>query len=349
MAIYFILFLIPLIAIFFPTKARKDLNFFLLFLFAILLVVIIGGRHNIGGDWNPYMVHYNETYGMTLSKAIVNNNMSDVGYMVLNWIMGQLNLGVYGVNLISGILFTTGFFAFAVRMPLPWISLVVAIPFLFVVVSLGYTRQSVAIGFEFFALIALSNYKIFRSIIIIFLGALFHKTFAILFPLVIIVGRRITFLKVFILLLLTLVSAYLLLLDYINHYILYYLENSKHSDGGFIRILMNAVPGIVYIIYYRKWGENFNLEKVWLIFSIASLVFIPLSFFASTAIDRLSLYLIPLQIYVWSHFPLIIKNNILRGISVIVIIAAYALVLLVWLNYSRYASYWVPYQNILLQ
>jgi len=234
-------------------------------------------------------------------------------------------------------------------MPLPWMALVVAIPFLIIVVSMGYTRQSVAIGFEFFALIALGKYKIFRAIIVIFLGALFHKTLSVLLPLVIIASKKITFLKILILILLTITFVFLLFLDYLSHYMTYYVENSKHSDGGLIRTLMNAVPGLVYIIYYKKWVENFNLERVWLILSIAALIFIPLSFFASTAVDRVSIYLIPLQIYVWSHFPLMIRDKVLRGVAIIAIIGFYATLLFMWLNFSRYASYWVPYKSIFFQ
>jgi hypothetical protein len=347
-AIYIILFVIPLIAILLPLKAKKDLNFSALLLLAIVLIIVIGARHNVGGDWDAYLAHYYETYGLGFSEGMSNNNMSDIGYVALNWIAGQLDLGIYGVNFIAGIVFITGLFVFSLRMPLPWMALIVAIPFLYVVVAMGYTRQSLAIGFEFFALIALSNYKFLTSMFSVIVGALFHKTLIMLLPLTIIASKkRRRFLKVLIIIFSVSIAGYLLLLDYIKHYIVYYIDNSKHSDGGLIRVLMNALPGLVYLVYYKRWHKIFNAEKVWLIFSISSLIFIPLSLFASTAVDRVSLYLIPLQIYVWSHFPMVIENKILRGAIIVFVIITYAAVLLTWLNFSRYSNYWVPYQSIL--
>ena len=73
-----------------------------------------------------------------------------------------------------------------------------------------------------------------------------------------------------------------------------------------------------------------------------------MAFFASTPVDRMSLYLIPLQLYVLSRLPFLFLDVVVRGSTIIAIVLLYGLVLWVWLNYADHAYYWVPYDNYLL-
>ena len=68
---------------------------------------------------------------------------------------------------------------------------------------------------------------------------------------------------------------------------------------------------------------------------------------ASTAIDRLALYIIPLQIMVLSRVPTIFGRTVPGSAaewpqpwSCIVPLIAF-----VWLNYAQHASQWLPYRN----
>ena len=62
---------------------------------------------------------------------------------------------------------------------------------------------------------------------------------------------------------------------------------------------------------------------------------------SSTAVDRLALYLIPLQLAVLPRVQYLFHGQ-LFGRAVIV---AYAgLVLFTWLNFAVHSRYWVPYQ-----
>jgi hypothetical protein len=62
---------------------------------------------------------------------------------------------------------------------------------------------------------------------------------------------------------------------------------------------------------------------------------------SSTAVDRMSLYIMPLQIAVLSRIPLAL-NSSFGGRAVV--LAYVALVEFVWLNFAQHARYWVPYQ-----
>jgi len=69
---------------------------------------------------------------------------------------------------------------------------------------------------------------------------------------------------------------------------------------------------------------------------------------ASTAVDRMALYFIPIQMVVFSRLPYLLSKNISPNITSYGIILGYALVLFVWLNYASHAKYWLPYQNAII-
>jgi len=69
--------------------------------------------------------------------------------------------------------------------------------------------------------------------------------------------------------------------------------------------------------------------------------------FASTAVDRIALYFIPIQVVVFARLPLLLRHRIRPGTVAIGIVLGYAAVLYVWLNYATHARYWLPYQNML--
>jgi hypothetical protein len=78
---------------------------------------------------------------------------------------------------------------------------------------------------------------------------------------------------------------------------------------------------------------------------LATFALLPLVGLASTAVDRAALYFIPIQIVVFSRFPLLFPVAKGRGAVIRIILAYYALVLFIWLTYGVHARYWVPYNN----
>jgi len=66
---------------------------------------------------------------------------------------------------------------------------------------------------------------------------------------------------------------------------------------------------------------------------------------SSTAVDRLALYWIPLQLFVLSRLPNAIgRPNSLNSIWVYGVVAYSAVVLFVWLFFAIHAGAWLPYQ-----
>jgi hypothetical protein len=67
---------------------------------------------------------------------------------------------------------------------------------------------------------------------------------------------------------------------------------------------------------------------------------------SSTAIDRISLYLIPIQMLVFSRLPTAFPGHRegTKNQLMLVLIAYCAIVQFVWLNYATHSYLWVPYQ-----
>lgn len=72
----------------------------------------------------------------------------------------------------------------------PWLALVVAVPYMLVVVGMGYTRQSVALGCSLLGLAALSKAQVRRFMLWVALGATFHKSAVLLIPIAALAASR---------------------------------------------------------------------------------------------------------------------------------------------------------------
>ncbi len=108
---------------------------------------------------------------------------------------------------------------------------------------------------------------------------------------------------------------------------------------------MNALPAIIFLLKRSSFGLAPEERKLWTYISlislgaVAALVFTP----SSTAVDRLALYGMPIQLFVWSRLPDVIG----RGSSAIVVfgcVSYSSVVLGTWLLFATHSGYWLPYQ-----
>jgi hypothetical protein len=71
---------------------------------------------------------------------------------------------------------------------------------------------------------------------------------------------------------------------------------------------------------------------------------------SSAAVDRIALYVIPIQIFVFARLPdLGGSDRDMTAIFVFAILAFYGVVLGVWLNFASHAFAWLPYRFYLLE
>lgn len=301
------------------------------------LTVLIGYRFEVGGDWFNYLLQHYMVVGQTLGYAIAHN---DPAYGALNWLSTELGWGVYGVNLVSGALFSWGLVVFCRQQPRPWLALLVAIPYLVIVVGMGYTRQGVAIGLAMLGLVALGKRDNWRFVLWIALAALFHKSAVILIPLAVLAtsrGRWWTALWVGA----SGVLLYVLLLaEHTDALLQNYVEAEYQSSGGAIRVAMNAVPALIFLLFRKRLSLDEHTRGLWTWISLIALSFVVLLVVSpsSTAVDRVALYFIPIQLFAFSRLPDLWGGN--TG----PVVAYYALVQFVWLTFAQNAFAWLPYR-----
>ena len=308
---------------------------------ALVIALLIGFRYEVGGDWHQYELMFTYAQFADLARML---EIGDPGYQLLNWVVEQVGGDLWLVNLIGGLIFGWGLLRFAAAQPDPWLAMVVAIPYLVVVVGMGYTRQALAIGILMAGLASVArDPSILRFALYVMAAALFHKTAVIVFPLVAFAQQRNQFTN-FLIIVAVSISLYdFFLRDTMEAFVENYIEAEYSSEGAAIRIAMNLVPAMLLLLFRKRIAFSKQQYSLWRNFSLAAvgLAVLLVIFPSSTAVDRIALYIIPLQIAVLTRVP----GSIMSGSAGKVMIVAYsAAILFVWLNFAVHAQFWVPYK-----
>lgn len=307
---------------------------------ALLIAMLIGFRYKVGGDWLQYELLFTYVGYADLGRLL---EVGDSGYQLLNWAVYQGGSDLWLVNLLSGAIFSWGLLRFARTQPDPWLAMVVAIPYLVVVVGMGYTRQALAIGILMAGLASVArNRSILRFAFYVAAAALFHKTAVVVFPLVALAQPRNRLTNFLIVVAVSVLLYDFFLKDAMAGFLENYIEAQYSSQGAAIRIVMNLVPAMLLLLFRKRFPFSEQQYLIWRNFSLAAvglavlLVVLP----SSTAVDRVALYIIPLQIAVLTQLPGSLMSS---GAGKAVIIAYAVAVMFVWLNFAVHAQYWVPY------
>lgn len=316
----------------------------LLLFMIVLTTAMIGFRYEVGGDWFTYVQIFETLRYEPLYDILT---MSDPGYGLLNWFVASLGAGVWMVNLVCAAIFMWGVARFVSKQPNPWLALLVGVPYLIIVVAMGYTRQAVAIGFILAGLSSPSGRRITRFWIYVAFAVAFHKTAIIVIPLVAISQARNRFLMAGIGIVAVGILYYLFVRSEIDGLMTNYVEQQYESQGAGIRVAMNLIPAAAFMLFRKRFGLDPDEEKLWRNFALAAFAALILLFASpsSTVVDRLALYLIPLQLIVFARLPLVFGREGRRnGQLTLAIIAYSALVQFVWLTSADNADYWLPYK-----
>jgi hypothetical protein len=337
-----VLFALPVIAMMMSADRVDRRHILPLLLFGGFATLMIGTRYQVGADWPAYTQYVARLRFTPFTEAVFT---TDAAYATLNWCMVRLGLGMTGVNVICGIIFVWGLLDFAWDMPNPWLAVLVAVPYLLIVVAMGYVRQGVALGFEFLALRRLAAGEYTPFYVYVLCAAAFHKTAIVISLLGVFSGPSpFTLARGVAGAVIAALSFWAFLEDHYEMLIKNYIDAHRDSAGGMIRVLMNALPAVILLSFYRIWARRLEVRGPWLVFAAASLVCVATVEIATTAVDRAALYLAPIQLYVWSSLPRVTSSALLKP----AIVGYHGLVLFVWLQYASHACFWVPYQSTLL-
>lgn len=340
---YWFLFLLAAFGMLLFGRGGNEMERIVWWLVMAVFALFIGLRHEVGGDWVSYLMHFEHMSHSSFQEAI---EFTDPGYYTLNWLVAELGGDIYWVNTVCGVIVAVGLGVFCRDQALPWLALVVSVPYLIVVVAMGYTRQSVALGWALLGLTYLGRQKVFPFVLFVLIGATFHKSAVLLLPIAALASTRSkawTYLWVGVT---TALGAQLLVMEQSEQLWHNYVEEQMVSEGGQIRVAMNAVPAALFVgLRHRLTGAR-SERQLWWWFAVFALACIPLVPLASTAVDRVALYFIPLQVFVFARLHRGVREQGGQPAVIATVVLYYAAVQFVWLNYASHAAWWVPYQMV---
>ncbi|MFL6725433.1 MAG: EpsG family protein [Sphingomicrobium sp.] len=313
---------------------------------ALVILLMVGLRYNVGGDWRIYFAQYRMISNSSLD--VVGRLNTETGYTLLNWLAGKLGFGFWFVNLVCAIPFVWGLILLARQQPNPWLALVVATPVLIILVGMGYTRQSVGVGCMLIGLTGLMNGKGFLWFVAwVLVGALCHKSALLFIPLVALFIFEWRFSTTLLLLATGLIGYFVVLPETLDRYAAGYINTVYEAKGVVYRVIPNAVAGAILLLF-RKQFTGLRIElRIWRGFAFLSLLaVVALLYVRSTVIiDRLSLYVLPMQIVVLSTLPAAFGRKQQESLAVTGLVITYSAVqLFIWLNYANHSRFWVPYR-----
>lgn len=343
MWIYWAVFFLPAIGAFGLGKITDQLSKLFFFTYSLFLILLIGLRFQVGADWDTYLIHLDDAIGISFFEAL---ESKDPGYGALNWFATVLGFGVWFVNLACAAIFVSGLLHFCKRLPNPWLALTIAAPYITIVFAMNYTRQAAAFGFLLFALSVLQRSRLLSFLLLILFACLFHKSAILLAPLGLLVTSKNRIFTFFIVAIFAALSFFVFLLEAQDALYELYIAGAMDSQGAWVRVLMNAFPSAAFLLMLKHFTLNPMQRKIYITLSVVSLLFIPVLIFtpSSTAVDRIALFLLPIQLYILSQLPISVKSWGLKYFVTIGILFTYATALFVWLNFSVWSSYWMPYK-----
>jgi len=312
----------------------------------LLMTLMIGTRFKVGGDWRAYEFMFGFVKHLSFDRAL---DFGDPGYQAINWIAQRWNGEIWWVNLLGAAIFAWGLTRLCQNQPMPLLAILVAVPYLIIVVAMGYTRQSIAIGILMAGLASLGRGgSVVRFALYVAVAALFHKTAVLVLPLVIFAGKRNRLLNIIAGAAAFFLFFDLFLADSTDQFIKDYVESRYASQGAWIRVVLILVPAVLLLTRRGKLGLSDQEEKVWRYIALAAcaMPFLLIATPSSTAVDRMALYLLPLQIVVLSRAYLLF-NNPRTGIAATILYSF--LVQFVWLNFAQHSKLWVPYRSFMLE
>lgn len=335
-----------IVAINFISNYKTYINKIFFLLFFLFLFVFIGLRFKVGGDWDNYLVLYENFKYLNFKEALF---FFEPGYSLFNILGNFLQIkDIWFVNLCSSALVCIFLFITFIKLEKYWLCLLIYYPYHILAVSLGYTRQSIAVAILLYAFLKLLQNNKIKFLIFLLIAVCFHKTaiiFILFYPLLFIKGKKVLIIlyEIFSLILITLI----LYISSLNESTVYTSEE-LNSSGVFLRLSLHIIPVISYFLLRNK---VFKLDKSYLFLDYFVLLIFYcfcLSFLFSTLADRFNLYLIFFDIYVlvaFYHNLLIINRKIL----IFILTLFFTSFIYIWmLNSVLVAIAWLPYQNYLI-
>ena len=309
-------------------------------------LIFIGLRHEVGGDWNDYLMWFK----MIEAEG---SNIFEPGYNLLNKISVLLGGGIYLVNFMGIMIIIILFWKSAklISISIP-IFCILIFPHHILIVTMGYSRQAIAISITFYALVELLvNRRKWYFMLLIGIAIFFHYSAFSAFILLLFVRNTIP-IRIYLLTIIIAVISLYLNSNKIEPLLKYYInpDSEMISHGAMIRMLIWTSILCLVVMYKSKLSfilrYGINWESMLFVYIIC-IILLSLGVM-TTLIDRFMLYyyLIP-YLGLSSILYNIRKNTAVYGLAMCSSILLSMVIMVVWLGYAIHKQGWIPYDNII--
>jgi len=357
MTIYFILLFILLILSI--SNIDKNTFYFKVIwpILILLLILYVGLRDNIGGDFATYNKFFNNCLEQDLFDYInIFNNCieqdsffdftTEPFFYLYYKLIGYIGLNLYGANLISAILLMISLSFILIKEKFPLNGLFLSFPILITIVGIGFNRQSIALSLIMLGFIFWDRSFIKYATLVI-IASLFHKS-AIIMILLNRFDIKISNIFTLIIFIFGLFVIYFFLSPHILNIIKGYPLFEVKSNSSFLRVSYILAPSLIFIFFKRSfyvYKDYLFLSK----YSIFSLILIPAMILNVDIANRLSFYFLPLSIIILTRLPMIFSDLNLRNLLIIIIHLITICYFAIFIFYANNIDGWVPYNNLLMQ
>lgn len=329
------------------------ISFFIIFSF---LLIFIGLKYEVGGDWINYLKLFNNDYKNL--RSIV--NIKEPFFNLIILIIAKFNYFIIILNFFSGLIFLSGLFLYISIFKNKILNLTLTFPIIILIVGLGYVKQSIGLGFIFYSLYFMHKDRDIISIIFTVIAGFFHiGAFIIIINqlIYIIVKKKIPIYHLFTLIF-SLLFIFNLLINFTNNgwYYLFlhtinYLDNRTFIDynsSGFL--LRSSIICFFCVLILNKILVN-NFNKTYIFYWISSFTVISLSlmglFSSPVFADRLLYFYSFIQIFVIGNIHDFVKNQTYFVILKLLSLIFGFTILIFWLLFGFNSESWLPYNNVL--
>ncbi|NBC34945.1 hypothetical protein GTZ99_00055 [Novosphingobium sp. FSY-8] len=350
MLIYWLLFgMAAVLALFFPFReGRMQLGVghtLAMIAFVLFYASVATLRHEIGGDWETYATMYGFARQSTFTEIV---QFTDPLFGVILWVAARLGTDQYLPNGLCAAIMVWGVVRLAMTTREPWLAILSAVPYLLVVVGMGYVRQAGAMGLVMAAMAGIDHRARWATFGMLFLAAGLHLTAGVVFPLFAMVMARRNMALVSILGLVGFSFAGVLM-ERLNTFQDAYLGQSYDSSGAGVRLAMSVLPSLLLLVRWKRFDATGMLRSLWLLVAVTNIGLIAALYLSpsSTAVDRVALYFAPVQMVVFGSLVELtgVGRRGAYGMRIASIMGV-GVVQVVWLVMATFAELWVPYKSI---
>ena len=328
---------------------KNNLKNKILITLVLFLILFIGLRINVGCDWITYKQIFN-TISNSNIFSLEDGGRTEIGYAISNKIIYLLGGNIYLLNIFMSSLFVIPLAISFKKLKYPFLSFLIAYPYLIVVVGMGPMRQSAAMSLIVLSSFYLNkNFRIFSILNIIAFS--FHApsifTSIIIFlgsdSLEEIVKRNWKIILFFLLGILSVIYFYSFGYLYTKFESYLFLTRFKDAKSHILIWIMNILPYILFIIRRDISPNKIHLFKIQKVIFVC-LCFLPLTALLDTTITyRLLINFIPFSIFLYTD---LVEHNFLipKEYNYFIYILFSILLLSIWLNFAKHSYCWIPYR-----